>query len=297
MIDETAFTNIVKNFIPEDDHHERVRISSCTQDEFIRILLKDQNLMHKSDIEEYFREHSEYIQDKYGLYFVRHLKWNIQNPLCVMICFPKSSPVWWEEMKSIAENNIANIPDFLQPAVMWKMQIDKKLISYQEKFAQSIQELPNRLVVHYINYSVNINGWEKNNPPYKIFIFGEDELPMPRFTQDDFADGEGCVVKIQTYMGEIIGCTIVKGGSGYVVDDNLELFANSGKRGSLIVRQTKGGVVISAEVLKKGEGYKNEDIINTFTNKYSVPFPCTNDKHPLLEENLPFSLCRILLPN
>jgi hypothetical protein len=297
MIDGDAFKNIVNNFISEYDHHERVRISSCTQDEFISILLKDQNLMHKSDIEEYFREQSEYVQDKYGLYFVRHLKWSIQNPLCVMVCFPKSSFVWWEEMKAIAENNIANIPDFLQSAVIWKAQIDQKLIPYEEKFAQSIQEIPNRLVVHYINYSININGWEKENPPYKIFIFGEDELPMPRFAGNNFADGEGCAVKIQTYMGEIVGCTIVEGGSGYVVDDNLELMTNFGKRGSLIVRQVQDGVVISAEVLRKGAGYKNEDIINTFTNKYSVPFPCANDKHPSLEDNLPFSLCRVLLPD
>jgi hypothetical protein len=141
------------------------------------------------------------------------------------------------------------------------------------------------------------SGESIQNKVRKIFIFGEDELPMPRFAGNNFADGEGCAVKIHTYMGEIVGCTIVEGGSGYVVDDNLELMTNFGKRGSLIVRQVQDGVVISAEVLRKGAGYKNEDIINTFSNKYSVPFPCANDKHPSLEDNLPFSLCRVLLPD
>lgn len=278
MMSENYFP-IVQQFIPENDDHQHVRISSCKKDDLLALIPNGRTIQQKNSIYDYFSQGFTYFEDKKGLYFRRHLSFKFYKPLCLIIFYKESSLNWWKSLKSMKreeENKeIKTIPDFF-------------MIDFENSsFISTIMEIPANWVIHYINYARKINGWEIENPPFDIVSIGNEEVPFPLLSQhmDDDMYGEDCIVQLTTYEGSVIDVNVVEGGSGYFIDDNLSLLSATGKRGVAIVRRVKNGVVVEAEIIKNGYNYQNGEIVNTFTNKNTpfYPFHHSNSTDGLLE--------------
>jgi len=304
MIYQEFINHSASNENTEHIDHTRFYFGNKTKNYFVS-LAKTMNLFpHLQDISEIEKLFSFFIVDESGqLYAENHLSLTKNSSLfCYMWAFPESSPVWWSNLLLSYKNNKNIFPTFLFSLIHASKNrsllynADNIILSdHNDEYDPILggSELPDDEIPYLLNYCLEIEGWDINNPPIVIAIFGNDSPHIPRFLDKNAPKGKNLEITFFTDNGKISDVFIVNGGNNYKKHDILSVIQEDDQSAKLIVEKVNNGSVCNLMINNQGISYNvlNNYIITTSGER--IPYVNTSSgltsvmAHPFLELYFP----------